>query len=1809
MTSIRILNNAETKDSIDAWFVQVKAFLRAIPVYAKYMDLVWTSHSASETRGFQNVVDDNNTVTATAETQSTQVGALIDLLCSYAPELDNAHIRSEAVSLLWIYNYIREHYGCKRTGRQMMSKFSTLKRRPNERLNAYWNRWQGFWAENRIRQGDEIKISDGNNIVTAARDEIGERYRLSSDIVACLYFAHEDLPAEVEQMLSHRLETQDVASLQKEIFTKANIALEKLEKTRPSVRRANFTPRRQPQQGGNRRSTQGASSTSRRAPRKPSKPEHFCSTCSQSASHKDQASTHFMKDCPYLSESDRAYILKLYDKALSHRLLTIEEWDDDMTPQFVDLVEDNYGLSSELESRQLALTPADIVNTSGPSDAVTTALSNFGLNASVVLFQDGDIDAITLKRIGIESSPSFTADFKCRNSAETIKQSCIVDSGCTGECIINQKFANAISAEVSPSPVKAAKLADKETSLPIVGMTKLSGMVMGNAFTLNALVSRDGDAVLLGIPAMEKLNLMVNCRDKCLTFNNGASISYRAISCTSCCQVDLSSVNVRRLLLRTPKHQTILPPGNEVQLAVCGGTKDGRYALQPTKQPKHDNNWLVPSVVEIFCNQTTVINDSLQPLAIKGKDFVAEAFPLVKPEELPLPEATDVQTPPPEETSWKDISVDPDNMMPPEVKSMFDTTNETFAAVFRSDLPKYNGAFGTCEAVINVPDNLPQSTRLKDVPWYPKKMLNELQAKFDTLEEKGALVRPQDAGIDVIAVSPSFLVAKKPPSKGYRLVTAFGALAQHVKNPAAPIVSTDQVLRRLSSWRYLIKTDIANAYHQIPLNRDSMRLAGVVTPFKGMRVYTTAAMGMPGSEIALNELTALLFGSMKQSGVLEVLMDDVYIGGDNFDDLHDNYLRFLTICNEADIRLGPSKVVICPAQTEILGWTWKQGGILEINQHSSSRLQQCKPPPTAEGLRGFVGAYKFMAPAIPNFATVLEPLNKAIGDKSKKDPINWTPQLHEDFKRAQDYLKNARPLTMPKPGQQLYMTTDASQSGLGATLHRSDDKAVVKHFSKQLSALKKNWLPCELEALAIGAGLQFFLPFFRESGCKPIIYTDSRPCVLAYNKMTKGIFSSSPRVSTFLHEVLNQGAEIKFLAGSSNLPADHASRNASTCSNPQCQVCAWVNDKESQVVRRLDVTEVEEVLAGNKPSPFHSRAYWRRRQLEDDILKIVAHHLKFGSSPPKNRNQTRVKRYLQPQHRVFLSADNVLMAPSVRPFSNTPRYVVPEASLPALVSIFHHQFGCLAVSPLRELLRRHFFALNLDEAVTSYVASCVPCAAKRDKKHTEAPMSTVTPPEYFGEQYASDVIKRERQKILVLRETATSYTWAKIVKNETAQALESGLRSLFSQVRPPNAARPASCRLDNAPGFKTLALNDCLKDIGVKIDLGNAANINSNPVAEKANRELEQCIITCQPTGGRITSQVLASAVSMLNSRPRWSTMSSYELWTGRDQITGHSLLFDQKHIIALQHKRRLKSHPDVPDTFPDFKPGDLVFNNEEGSKLKARDKLIIQEYLGNGMFRLDRLHDATGNVTRAFLPGRHLYKPGSPATAPSSTFANTDLPETYEQSPTPETPETLLLPSAAEQTTTTSTTSAPHPSTEKSNRNRIPVAPGKSYAYIPPKHEPVYRPFFFTSGSDDTPDFVPSLRHATPLDLPNNSPETTSTDDDMENAFFSANNSEEAHDSSSVSETTSPGIPTPQPEPGDSTPSPENDTQLRRSTRQRQAPPTLVYTEGFHQQLVRTTKHQQRRPPTPVRKHPSQEDRDKVKLKRGKSLQKKPNI
>ena len=72
----------------------------------------------------------------------------------------------------------------------------------------------------------------------------------------------------------------------------------------------------------------------------------------------------------------------------------------------------------------------------------------------------------------------------------------------------------------------------------------------------------------------------------------------------------------------------------------------------------------------------------------------------------------------------------------------------------------YNGAVGPFEGAVNMGPTQPPK-RKGHLPLYGRDKLVQLQDKFDELEEAGVFRRPEDVGISVEYVNPSFLV-KKP---------------------------------------------------------------------------------------------------------------------------------------------------------------------------------------------------------------------------------------------------------------------------------------------------------------------------------------------------------------------------------------------------------------------------------------------------------------------------------------------------------------------------------------------------------------------------------------------------------------------------------------------------------------------------------------------------------------------------------------------------------------------------------------------------------------------------------------------------------------------------------------------------------------------------------------------------------------------------------------------------------------------------------------------------------------------------------------
>ena len=197
------------------------------------------------------------------------------------------------------------------------------------------------------------------------------------------------------------------------------------------------------------------------------------------------------------------------------------------------------------------------------------------------------------------------------------------------------------------------------------------------------------------------------------------------------------------------------------------------------------------------------------------------------------------------------------------------------------------------------------------------------------------------------------------PNGGTRLVTAFADVGRYSKPQPAVLPDIDSTLRQIANWQYIITTDLTSAFYQIPLDYNSMKYCGVVTPFRGVRVYARSAMGMPGSETALEELMCRVLGDLLAEGCVAKIADDLYCGGSSATDLIQNWRRVLEALHRNSLCLSASKTVVCPKSTTILGWIWRQG-TLQASPHRVATLSSCEIPTTVKGLRSFIGAYKFL---------------------------------------------------------------------------------------------------------------------------------------------------------------------------------------------------------------------------------------------------------------------------------------------------------------------------------------------------------------------------------------------------------------------------------------------------------------------------------------------------------------------------------------------------------------------------------------------------------------------------------------------------------------------------------------------------------------------------------------------------------------------------------------------------------------------------------------------------------------------------------
>ncbi len=947
-------------------------------------------------------------------------------------------------------------------------------------------------------------------------------------------------------------------------------------------------------------------------------------------------------------------------------------------------------------------------------------------------------------RVEVKRSPQLKSFYKHH------PLNIVIDTGAETN-MIRESTAKYIRAKIVKSSQMAFQ-ADGQTPLHVTGETTLQLSRNGMDLHLEALVVRDLDVdVLGGIPFMVSNDISVRPAKAILTIAGAEVINYGKQP-----QALAKNHTVRcATLLRAPPISTTIWPGEFLELSVPDDLHEhDDLIIEPratSNKSQTHNGWPSPDIVQQVGSKIRIINNTASPQRVNKNEHLCQVSPI---SESPVGPPTNTRPKPlkihSSTTPFSDeVQIDNGNKLSDTMRQQFREVTRDYDNVFNPSYPGYNGAVGPFKAIVNMgPVQPPQ--RKGRLPQYGRDRLSELQDKFDELEALGVFKRPEDINVNVEYLNPSFLVRKS--NGGSRLVTAFTEVAQYAKPQPSLMPDVESTLRTIGGWQYIITTDLTSAFYQIPLDRQSMKYCGVATPYKGVRVYTRSAMGMPGSETALEELMSRVLGDLIHEGIVTKLADDLYIGGESPDALLDNWRRTLHALAKCDLRLSAKKTSICPAQTTVLGWTWSQGN-LTASKHRLSTLSMCERPTTVRNMRAFIGAYKTLGRVLPKCATILAPLENSIAGRESKDKVQWSDSLVTAFTIAQDHLQKHHTISLPRASDKLWIVTDASvkEHGLGATLYiqRNGKMMLAGFYSAKTKKHQVTWLPCEMEALAIATAVKHFSPYLIQSDHKAIVLTDSKPCVQAYQRLCRGEFSNSPRVSTFLSTISRYQMSVLHLAGTANLPSDFSSRNAPECDDDGCQVCTFVHKTEESVIRQVCT---DDILCGKSHLPYTSRSAWNQTQLECSDLRRVHAHLTQGTRPHKKETNIKdVKRYLQV---ATISRDGLLVVRRDEPLSPTREaIIVPRQVLDGLLVALHIKLGHPTRHQLRLSFQRGFYALDLERTLTRVTESCHLCASLKTIPPSLQEQTTSDPPECPGISFAADVLKRARQVILMVRET------------------------------------------------------------------------------------------------------------------------------------------------------------------------------------------------------------------------------------------------------------------------------------------------------------------------------------------------------------------------------------------------------------------------------------------------------------------------
>ena len=1246
----------------------------------------------------------------------------------------------------------------------------------------------------------------------------------------------------------------------------------------------------------------------------------------------------------------------------------------------------------------------------------TVEISQHSLNqttsfSSILEIDDTSSGTFRISAVAFKSAPLMMTHYN--HNPLTI----LLDTGAEFN-IISSSIVKHLNVKILQTPSKASQV-DKSL-LKSVGKIVIPITNGEETWNFDALVCENvGDVIIGGNPLLDQGINPVTYRNEIDIVTSSGEIRKLPWRPQSCTTSSIPKIGILR-----PSDSVTLYPGDflniqappefrtfgDAEVLVRPRSTSKVYSVTMTAStykmdffPPADYTWMIQGMIRL-------INNSSLPVIIpKHQHFAdislvtsgANLFPLIKPPHLsqclnplpPLPnqlhpnihemkrnqsmfkpsqELYPRPKPVPPVLQPEQVALDPDNILDQKTRNNFASINKKYSHVFSSKPGLYNGALGNLDAHLILNDNNVEPPSFPARKIVQSEKLDRIkQQLMDEMEADGLLVRPEDCGIHLTHVHDSYLVPKMDdgsPTGEFRLVTNLQSLSPYIKPTRIPLPTIDESFRKLGKWKFIILMDLRSWHWQIPMDKKSMRFLGTSTPFGGDRVYAVQPQGyLNATENSDRVIQAVLEPAVREGKCLRVA-DNLITGGNSPEEAMKNYELLLKLCDYCGLTFKAKKTVICPKQTNILGKVWNQGK-LSPSTHLMSTIVSVSPPVTVKQMRSFTGSVKQMKDNLKNYHLLLHPLEKVVAGRKSAERITWTDSLREAFTKVQKFASNPDILALPKPSEKLIIFPDWSdehQAGAAPLYVKRDSKLLkVRNFGQRLRAMKR-WAPCEGEAWIIRTGVENHSPWIEESSVITEVATDNYPCVLAFKRLRRGLFSKSVRVAYFLSTLGSFRVELVHKPGL-NHPGDYDSRNCASCSfGKNCQVCIFAFNLTGPTAQELahpaEVTipdaevlgvTINDVLSGPAIIPYTQRPGWLDIQQENKVLKKLRLHMQGGTIPARKvQGQKELKSLytLFLHQKITIAKDNMIVKVDVdKSGDKKETIVVPSNIMKGLIMALHYRFSHPHPSSkeLLTLCNRYWFSVTTSKLIDEVKNNCQLCKSIAPVPREFFEQST-TKSGKLGASWACDVMRGDLQFVFIAREKLSSYTVTKIIPNERHETLREAIIVSTAELIPEDGL---TIQVDNASGLVKLVGDSHLERLHIKVDTGRKNNKDSNPAAEKAVKEFREQKLRYKPEGGPISESERATITASLNRMIRNRNLSAREIVTNRNQNTHEPLNLCDDSLANEQLQLRLANHPlsekskikGGSKALPtQVWPGALIFLKKDKSKLRARETYIV---------------------------------------------------------------------------------------------------------------------------------------------------------------------------------------------------------------------------------------------------------------------------